>query len=210
MTAATVNGIDVSRWNGAFNWKAQAGKIEFAAAKATEGLDITDPQFGNNWNGMWELNRLMPRYAYHFFHAAEDPVAQAERLVATAKSHGLLPGDNFLWDMEATDDETGLNDEERPAVVAARVRIALQHVNALAPGHRVEVYTNLAFAEAGNCDGLGAWYLWLADYGVTTPRVPAPWHQWTHWQWSGNPLDLDRFNGTVDALRAFTRMPDSR
>jgi GH25 family lysozyme M1 (1,4-beta-N-acetylmuramidase) len=211
MAAVTaVPGIDVSRWQGAFNWKAHAGKIGFGMAKADEGLDITDPEFGNNWNGMWELDRLMPRFAYHFFHAALDPVAQAARLVATVKAHGLLPGDNFVIDCEATDPDTGLNDEEAPAVTAARLRECLGHVNVLAPGHRVLVYTNTAFGQAGNCAGANPWYLWVADYGVNSPKVPAPWHQWTFWQWSGNPLDLDRFNGTTAALRAFTRMPDKR
>lgn len=74
MTAVTeVPGIDVSKWQGKFDWKAQAGKIGFAATKATEGLDETDTEFGANWNGMWELDRMMPRWAYHFFHAAIDP-----------------------------------------------------------------------------------------------------------------------------------------
>lgn len=206
----TVPGIDVSKWQGAFDWKAQAGKIGFAAAKATEGLDETDDEFGNNWNGMWEIGKLMPRFAYHYFHAALDPVAQAEHLVATVKSHGLLPGDNLVIDAEATDNQTGLNDEETPAVTAARLKQCLQHVNTLAPGHRVLVYTNPAFAEAGNCTDLYPWYLWLADYGVAEPSVPPPWGRWTIWQWSGTTLDLDRFNGGPDALRAFTRMPDKR
>ena len=206
----TVQGIDVSRWQGAFDWKAHAGKIGFGMAKATEGLDFTDPEFGNNWNGMWELGRMMPRFAYHFLHAAENPAAQAERLVATVKPHGLLPGDNFVLDVEATDSGTGLNDEEARAVVAQRSKIFLQRVNALAPGHRVLVYTGVSFAQEGNCAGLDPWYLWVADYGVSVPKVPAPWHQWTFWQWSGNPLDLDRFNGTTAALAAFARMPDKR
>jgi lysozyme len=205
-----VQGIDVSKWQGAFDWAAWKGKIGFGMAKATEGLDETDDEFGANWNGMWELNRLMPRFAYHFFHASEDPVAQAERLVATVRTHGLLPGDNFVWDIEATDNDTGLNDEEAPAVTAARARQGLQHVNALAPGHRVLPYMGPAFAEAGHSAGLEAWYLWLADYGVSTPKVPAPWSRWTFWQWSGNPLDLDRFNGDQAHLDAFTRMPEKR
>jgi len=206
----TVPGIDVSQWQGAFDWKAQAGKIGFGMCKATEGLDETDPEFANNWNGMWELNRLMPRFAYHYFHAALDPQDQACRLLAAVKPHGLLPGDNLVIDAEATDDQTGLNDEETPAVAAARAKECLQHINALAPGHRVLVYTNPWFAELGGCEGLDPWYLWLADYGVTEPKVPAPWTHWTFWQSSGTTLDLDRFNGNLDALRAFTRMPDHR
>jgi GH25 family lysozyme M1 (1,4-beta-N-acetylmuramidase) len=120
---ATVNGIDISRWQGAFDWKAHPG-LNFGMAKATEGTGLTDPEFGNNWDAMWDYqaDHRLPRFAYSYFHSALDPVQQAEFLVLTAKKHGLLEGDNFVLDVEATDDETGLNDEEAPAVTAKRSR----------------------------------------------------------------------------------------
>jgi lysozyme len=207
----TEPGIDVSYAQGKFNWTAQHGKVAFAAAKATEGLTITDPQFKANWDGMWFLNatHTVPRFAYHFFHASDDPTAQAERLVSTVKAHGLLAGDNFLCDLEATEKD-GSNDHVAPATVAARARTFLNKVNALAPGHRVLLYTNPAFAKAGNCAGLEPWFLWLASYGVSKPAVPAPWKTWTMWQNSGATLDTDRYNGTEAQLLSFCRMPKSR
>lgn len=205
-----VQGIDVSQWQGSFDWSARAGKIGFAMAKATEGDAVTDPEFAANWDGMWALDRQMPRFAYSYFHASLDPVAQAAHLVATVAGRGLLAGDNFVLDVEATDETSGLNDGRPPEVTAAAAAACLREVNRLAPGHRVLVYTNPGFAEAGNCEGLGAWYLWVANYGVSSPRVPAPWDRWTFWQWSGDPLDLDRFSGSAESLRALTRMPDRR
>jgi GH25 family lysozyme M1 (1,4-beta-N-acetylmuramidase) len=79
--------------------------------KVTEGLTITDPYFVNNWNAMWELSHTMPRFGYHYFHASDDPVKQAERFVATMKPHGLLPGDNLVLDLEATE-SNGSNDND--------------------------------------------------------------------------------------------------
>ena len=38
-------------------------------------------------------------------------VKQAERFVATIKPHGLLPGDNLVLDLEATE-SNGANDNE--------------------------------------------------------------------------------------------------
>lgn len=206
----TVRGIDVSRWQGDFGWHSQPG-LSFGMAKATEGTGLTDPEFGHNWDAMWwyQPDHRMPRFAYHFFHASLDPVQQAGFLVSAVKQHGLMPGDNFTADFEATG-EDGLNDQMPPAAFAARAVTFLRTVNRLAPGHRILPYSYPAFIKAGNCAGTGAWYLWLAEYGVSQPRVPEPWDRWTFWQDGASPVDTDQYNGDVASLLAFTRMPDKR
>jgi lysozyme len=206
----TVQGIDVSKWQGAFDWAAWRGRIGFAMAKAVEGDSVTDPEFASNWNGMWELDKLMPRYAYGYFHAAQDPVVQAAHLVATVKGHGLLPGDNFVVDLEETIAGSGENDGIPAARCAPLARTCLAKVNELAPGHRVLPYMNPAWARAGGSAGMASWFPWLADYGVSQPDVPEPWAGWTHWQYTDEPVDGDRFNGSPEQLLAFTRMPASR
>ena len=204
MTQQTVvQGLDVSNFQGAFDWPAQRGKIGFGMAKATEGTAFTDGQLGHNWDGMWALDRYMPRFAYHFFHPGQDPIAQAAHLVAAVKPHGLLPGDNFVMDLETSDGHPA-------AVVAGVAKQFLQEVNRLAPGHRALVYTNPSFAQAGNCAGLGSWYLWLASYGVPAPVAPQPWSKATFWQYTDQPIDGDRFMGSHAELLAFCRMPDKR
>lgn len=203
-------GIDVAYPQGAhYNWKQWKGKISFGMCKVTEGLTITDPDWVNNWNSMWELNKLMPRFGYHFFHASDDAGQQAERLVSTIKTHGLLPGDNLVLDLEPTE-SGGTNDGVAPATVAQRAQDFLHRANALAPGHRCLVYTNPSFADTGACAGLNAWSLWIADYGVSSPAVPKPWSKWTFWQNGDSPVDTDRFNGTEAELLSFTHMPKSR
>lgn len=203
-------GIDVAFPQGAhFPWASERGQISFGMCKATEGLRTSDPDFAANWNGMWALSRTLPRFAYHFFHASEDPTVQAERLVSTVRPHGLLAGDNFVLDLEATEDD-GSNDHVAPATVAARARAFLNTVNGLAPGHRVLVYVSPSFADTGACAGLGSWYLWVANYKVAKPAVPSPWTGWKFWQYSGDGLDRDRFNGTHAQLLQFCRMPATR
>jgi GH25 family lysozyme M1 (1,4-beta-N-acetylmuramidase) len=208
----TMAGIDVSWAQGAYDWGQQAGKLAFAMVKATEGAALTDPTFERNWDALWSLrpDHRLPRFAYCFFHAADDPAAQAEHLVAVVRERGLLPGDNFVLDLEATDGSGIYNDGRYPEATAAAAAAFLHRVNALAPGHRVLVYTSPAFAAAGNTAGLGAWYCWIADYGVASPAVPAPWEHWTFWQSGIRGVDQDVFNGDEDALLAFTRMPDKR
>jgi GH25 family lysozyme M1 (1,4-beta-N-acetylmuramidase) len=200
------HGIDVAWPQGArYNWRQWAGKIQFGMCKATEGLDLIDPDLGDNWAGMWNLqpDHRLPRFAYHYLHPSADPAQQAHFFVSAVKSHGLLPGDNLVLDLEATD-------ALHPPTVAMRAKTFLNEVNGLAPGHRVLVYTNPGMALAGNCWGLNPWYLWIADYGVTRPAVPDPWHNWTFWQSSGSVLDTDVFNGSTADLLAFARMPDKR
>jgi GH25 family lysozyme M1 (1,4-beta-N-acetylmuramidase) len=201
-----VQGIDISQWQGSgFDWDAWRGKVGFAMAKAVEGDNWTDPDFARNWESMWQMqpDHRFVRFAYSFFHPAQDPIVQAAHLVATVRGHGLLPGDNFVCDLE-------VNDGLAPVVVAQRAAAFLHEVNSLAPGHRVLVYSFPAFIQAGNCAGLNAWRLWLADYGVPAPTAPQPWDRACFWQYTSDPIDGDRFMGTEDELLAFTRMPDRR
>lgn len=212
MNMTVVQGLDVSGWQGAYNWESWRGKIGFGAAKATEGDGETDPDFGHNWDAMWWLRRdhRLPRFAYHYFHAALNPVVQAAHLVATVKGHGLLPGDNFVLDLEETVSGSGENDGIPAARCASRAVECLRKINELAPGHRVLPYMNPDWARRGGADGMESWYLWLADYTSGAPAVPRPWSNWTFWQWTDQPIDRDRFNGSEEQLLAFTRMPDKR
>jgi GH25 family lysozyme M1 (1,4-beta-N-acetylmuramidase) len=56
--------------------------------------------------------------------------------------------------------------------------------------------------------------LWVAQFDVTQPIVPSPWHQWTFWQYTGEGFlpgigetDLDYYQptGGLPALRAPAR-----
>jgi GH25 family lysozyme M1 (1,4-beta-N-acetylmuramidase) len=208
---ADPTGIDVSYAQGSFNWGHYKGKINFGMCKVTEGLTITDPYWVHNWNSMWSMNstHTFPRFAYHFFHASDDPTKQADRFASTVKTHGLLAGDNLVCDLEATE-SNGSNDNVAARTVAARARHFLEALDRLVPSHRVLVYTNPSFAETGACAGMNSWALWIAHYGVSKPSVPKPWSNWTFWQTGDSPVDMDRFNGTEAELLSWTRMPKSR
>jgi lysozyme len=60
-----IQGIDVSRWQQDIDWQrvASAG-TRFAFIKATEGGDLLDPRFRENWREAREAG--IPRGAYHF------------------------------------------------------------------------------------------------------------------------------------------------
>lgn len=209
---ATVEGIDVSNWQGKFDWSAWKNRIGFGMAKATEGAGLVDAEFEANWDAMWWLrpDHRLPRFAYAFFRAGQDPDEQAYHLVETVKKCGLLPGDNFVLDCEETVSGSGENDGISAARCAPLAVRCLRKVNDLAPGHRVCPYLNPDWARRGGSAGMASWFLWLAEYGVSQPQVPPPWNRWTFWQNGDDPLDADVYNGDEASLLAFTRMPDRR
>ena len=77
-------------------------------------------------------------------------------------------------------------------------------------GRTPMIYVSPAFWEhyLGNSTAFTHYPLWIAHYGVSTPRVPGGWPTWTFWQRtssgtvsgiSGN-VDMNRFNGTTAQL----------
>src|SRR5437899_3151687 len=73
----TLEGIDVSHWDGTVDWAQVAGSGRaWAIAKATEGVTFLDPAFAANWAGMKAAGLV--RGAYHFFRPAHGGVEQAD------------------------------------------------------------------------------------------------------------------------------------
>jgi GH25 family lysozyme M1 (1,4-beta-N-acetylmuramidase) len=203
----TVNGIDVSAWQGQYDWKTHPG-IAFAGIRATNwtapATFDADPDLKWNAEQTWDLHEgKIPRLYYHYARPGlHHPWHQAEAFLDTL-GHHLCEGDVLVDDME---DAQG----EPPAFVAHWHAEFMQHLNDQAPGHRVLGYCNPSWASAGNCAGLDRWHLYLADYGVTRPVTPLPWRTWAFWQFSDVPEDQDRWNGDLAGLLDFCRMPASR
>ena len=197
-----VQGIDVSHYQGAVNWNqvAQTG-MAFAFIKATEGISEVDPQFQANWSGAHAAGLL--RGAYHFYDPGADPHQQAESFLSVVRpGAGALP--------PALDVETS----GEPSEILAGIQVWLTAVEQ-ATGRAPVLYTNPSFwAGLGTgASGFGRFPLWIAEYGVTAPKVPEGWTTWTFWQFSESgsvpgiqgPVDLDLFQGTLPALRQGAR-----
>ncbi len=77
-----VRGIDVSHHQGPIDWDrvAEAG-IRFAYIKATEGGDLVDRRFVENWRGAHRAG--LARGAYHFFTLCRPGTEQAANFMAT-------------------------------------------------------------------------------------------------------------------------------
>lgn len=86
-----VYGIDVSSHQGAIDWKqVAADNVDFAYIKASEGQDVTDANFTQNWNDSAEAG--VRRGAYHFFSLCSSGAEQAVYFLGTAAPiAGALP-----------------------------------------------------------------------------------------------------------------------
>jgi lysozyme len=192
---ANAQGIDVSSFQGAFDWQAKKGTISFGFAKATEGNTVTDPQFARNWQQIKAMGIV--RGAYCFGHPSDGAATNAAHFLSVVRAQGLEAGDLLALDLEVSD---GL----APAQVAAFGRNWCAEVKA-ATGHTPIVYTYVDFALEGNCAGLGGYPLWIADpnHPAGHPTVPAPWTKWEFQQYATSTVDEDVFNGTTAELRQF-------
>lgn len=200
-TGPTVKGVDVSYYQGTIDWTAaKADGVQFAFIRVSDGLGFVDPKFQSYWDGSRAAGIV--HGAYQFFRPAEDPIAQADLLLAkigTPAADDLPP----VIDVEATGSLA-------PSVVAAKVKQWVDHVTA-AIGRPPIIYTGYYFwrDSVGNPD-LSSSPLWHAQYtSAACPTIASAWPTWTFWQYTstgsvagitGGGLDVDRFNGTLDQM----------
>jgi lysozyme len=204
---ATVEGIDVSYYQGTVDWAAvkRAGKV-FAFARVSDGTAHPDSQFARNWPAMKTAGII--RGVYQFFRASVDPTAQANLLLSKLQAAGgLQPGDlPPVIDIETADGQSN-------ATVVARMRTWLTRLEQ-AVGRKPLIYTAAMMSSVlGN--NFSSYPLWVANYTTQCPLMPSDWTSWKFWQKSstgsvggisGN-VDLDVFNGTLSDLRAFAIEP---
>ena len=197
--ASTLEGIDVSEFQGAINWGAVKGSGRaFAIARVSDGTGHLDPEFAANWSGI--KNAGMIRGVYQFFRGSEDGVAQANLLLSNI---GTLAADDLppVADVEVSDGVSGSTLVANLAAWTARIQAAT--------GRTPMIYSAPGFWNGLPSTGqFGNDVLWVANWQVTCPDTPTPWTKWDFWQYADNgtvpgisgAVDLDKFNGTAAQL----------
>ncbi len=200
----TVLGIDIASYQGVPDFAQVTGAgYRFVLNKATEGTTYTNPRFAVTWPAIAAAG--LARGVYHFAQPDQN-TAKAEAAYFVQAIGALAQGDVLALDIEA-----GSGD------LSAWVLAWLQAVDA-ATGVTPIIYSSSSFMAAHGLTGdtaLSGYGLWLAEYGVPTPTVPAPWGFWALWQNSGNgtvpgivgACDIDEFNGTVAGFKAYGYQP---
>jgi lysozyme len=185
-----VLGIDVSHHSGTVDWDAVRKQgYRFAYVKSSEGVDDADPMFETHWKALREAG--MARGAYHFYVTEDDPVQQAKFFASRLRDDpGTLPPavDVELLGAHTTGDMT--------ATLLTFLRTFEQELGVLPV-----IYTSSGFWDEHYRPEFSRYPLWMAEYGVTLPRVPFGWTSWLIWQRQENQPVAGVENGAdVDLL----------
>ena len=195
----TVEGIDVSKWDGTIDWTAvkKAGKA-FAFIRVSDGLNYPDSTFTSNW--VHAKSAGVYRGAYQYFEANQDATKQANLVLSSlGTDKGELP---VVVDVEVTDGQS-----------ASTIRKAVDTWSAVikaGTGRAPIVYVSPGFwpSVGGSTETDG---LWVANWGVSCPALPSAWSNWQFWQYAdtgtvggiSGQVDLNRFNGSLAQLAAY-------
>ena len=177
-----LRGCDVSSWQSPSDWS--AADYDFVIMKASEGVTITDSQAAAHYKKAQRAGLLTG-----FYHYARPEYNTAEREAEYFASiiRPYIGKSILALDYEGTALAYGQAWAKRwldkvHELTGVKPLIYLQ-------GSAVGNYKTVCDADYG---------LWVAHWGVDSPRI-GPWHTWALWQYRGDPLDLDYFNGDRDA-----------
>jgi len=203
-----VHGIDVSRWQGAIDWRtARRAGVSFAFIKATEGGDLVDPKFDLHRDG---ARRAGVRWgAYHYYYFCRPAAEQARWFIAhVPRDATALP---HVLDMEWTPRSRTCRLRPDGRTVRAEARIFLNMLERHY-GRRPIVYTTVDFFQDTGIGRLRGTEFWLRSVAAH-PRETYPGKRWTFWQYTGTGLvpgiegkvDLNAFRGTLDDWQRLAR-----
>ncbi len=224
----TVEGLDVSEFQGAIDWNmVHASGREFAIARMGDGT-YHDSTFARNWDGIRAAGMI--RGAYLFFRPTVSATAQADLIAAAVGRLGAgdLP---VTIDVECmcpvsagvcTSSGPGC---ASPATAASVLRALIDRV-AADTGKTPMIYTGAWFWDGGtyynDAVAFGGNPLWVSGYVTGCVNTPVGWSDWQFWQYSdgtcaGCParntpvpgvasspsVDRNVFAGTLADLRNF-------
>jgi lysozyme len=182
-----VQGIDVSWHQGEIAWPTVAADdVDFAYIKATEGADMHDPRFAENWNAAAKAG--IRRGAYHFFTLCRLASDQATNFIANVpRDAAALPA--------ALDLEFGGNCQQRPSrdvllhEVATFVRMVEAHT-----GKQIILYVTQEFDEFYRVSDAIDRQLWLRRMAFPPDYGARPWVMWQ----ASSIRHVDGIDGRVD------------
>ncbi|MGB0521755.1 MAG: glycoside hydrolase family 25 protein [Flammeovirgaceae bacterium] len=195
----SVYGIDVSKWQGAIDWKAvQQDKIEFTFIKATQGMNKVDTLFKYNWKEAGK--QQIVKGAYHYYEPDKSPKEQAKNFIRQVKLRsGDLPP---VLDLE---EPIAIPLAEFQANVQVWLDEVEQHYQI-----RPMIYASPSYYRSYLLEAFSDYPVWLARYRkYPIPRLPKEGEQWLFWQYTNKgrvkgiqgDVDLNVFWGTPKELQ---------
>ena len=178
-------GIDISHYQGSINWdKVHKGdsSISFVYCKATEGLNLIDPQWKQNRESLSDLN--IPHGAYHFFRPKSGAREQAIHFLNNyhSKQSDLPP---------VLDAETN---EVTNSELITNMKIWLDLVEEKT-GKRPVIYTSYHMYSTFLKAAFKDYKFWVANYSYIPSRFNDD--QIIHWQYTDEGK-VNGIKGNVD------------
>ncbi len=198
----TIDGIDVSYWQGSIDWDdVAADGIRFAFIRVSYGLEIYDDRFPENWDGARDAGVV--RGAYQYFLAGDDAEEQAWFLL---DEMGPLEDD----DLPPVLDVENYGNHESQSTVRAGIETWVDVITDEI-GRPPLIYTSASAwsSMTGDMTPPRDAPLWVANWEADCPWVPSSWDAWEFWQTTDSgsvdgisgAVDLDLYNGSLDDLR---------
>jgi lysozyme len=207
-TDYAVHGTDTSRWQPDVAWgKVQNAGISFAFIKATEGGDVLDKSFRENFAKAKAAG--VPRGAYHFYYFCTAPEVQAKwYLRHIPKDAGAMPP---VLDAEWNHASRTCPGKPSPAKVRNDLSVWLNIVEK-ATGKRPIIYTTPDFYDDNDMGRFEAHDFWLRSTAAH-PSERYPHERWTFWQYTGTGkipgisgrADINVFRGSEEDWRKWLR-----
>ncbi len=209
----TIDGVDVSHWQGNIDWNAVATDgIVFAFMKATQGDYFVDSEFARNWAGARDAGII--RGAYHFFCPNQNGTDQADLMletIGTLEPRDLPPVLDVEW-VPSSNCPPCCSTGVSCADMITHIGQWVERIESVT-GRTPIIYTARSFWENNVCNAsdFNHLTLWIANWEVTCPDIPSAWSDWVFWQTSDSgrvagisgDVDTDLFNGDMEALEAF-------
>ncbi|MFT5885032.1 MAG: lysozyme [Arcticibacterium sp.] len=157
----STHGIDISHYNGEINWekvtsfKEHHSAVRFCFVKATEGTDLVDHRFQENWEALEETN--IKRGAYHFFNPATNPRLQALNYILSVDLHDGDFAPVLDWEVLGR----GRNRRNIAANVKIWLEVIEQHY-----GIKPIIYTNKHIYRDYIKQHFAEYPLWISHYEV--------------------------------------------
>lgn len=173
----SVQGIDVSKYQGDVDWNAVANSgVKFAYIKATEGGDYLDEKFRQNW----EMSRAsgIRRGAYHFAYWCRPAREQAAWFVANVPNDpsALPPVLDVEWNPQSRTCPRKIPREE----AMADMKVILDAMER-AYGKRPVIYTSVDFHRDVLQDAFDDYPMWVRSVKYY-PTVKYGDRRWSFWQ----------------------------
>lgn len=191
-TRMQIQGIDISRWQGAIDWQAvKSAGTRFVYIKATEGGDHIDPKFLENWQGAKAAG--VARGAYHFVYwcrpAHEQVVWFTQHIPNEADA--LPPVLDVEWNSHSKTCPKRISKQD----ALEKIRLMLAELERHT-GKRPVIYTDIPFHEEVLEGELNDYVFWIRST-ANEPSVRYRGRDWGFWQFTTTGR-VPGINGNVD------------